>query len=70
MATSADWPARSDAAQDAGLRARTGKQNGISSGEAAAKLAGARLRDSPDRTSSSETPRYAPSSHTASPTPY
>lgn len=60
MATSADWPARSGAAQDAGLRARAGKQNGgISSGEAAAKLAGARLRDSPDRTSSSETPRYA-----------
>lgn len=58
MATSADWPARNGTAQDAGLRARTGKQNGITSGEAAAKLAGARLRDSPDRTSSSETPRY------------
>ena len=58
MATSADWPARNGTAQDAGLRARTGKQNGISSGEAAAKLAGARLRGSPDRMSSSETPRY------------
>ncbi|KAL2109618.1 hypothetical protein VUR80DRAFT_2258 [Thermomyces stellatus] len=63
MTTSADWLARNGATQDAGLRPRK-PPTGTSNGQSAAKVAAARLRDSPDRTSSSETP-----SGTATPIP-
>lgn len=58
MATSADWSARNGTTHDAAPRPRQRKPLGESADRNGAKLAVPNLRDSPERTSSSEGPRY------------